>query len=238
MDIKSIKPPPLFVNVPPDCKPIATKSRQYSNNDTKFIREEVKRLLKEDIIEASTSPWRSQVVVTTNERHKRRMVIDYSQTINRYTQKDAYPLPHIADQINDIALNTVFITIDLKDAYYQLEIEESDRKYTAFEADRKLFQYKRMPFGVTNGVACVQRAMKDFINDNKLPGTYAHLDNITKCGKNQEEHDSHLDAFLKAAKSKNLQFNKEKCTFSVTSNSWDLKFRMEKLDRTLIGCSH
>ena len=25
----SIKPPPLFVNVPPDCKPIATKSRQY-----------------------------------------------------------------------------------------------------------------------------------------------------------------------------------------------------------------
>ena len=144
-------------------------------------------MLKEDIIEASTSPWRSQVVVITNERHKRHMVIDYSQTINRYTLKDAYPLLCIqrADQINDIALNTVFSTIDLKDAYYQLEIEESERKYTAFEADRKLFQYKRMPFGVTNGVACFQRAMNDFINDNKLPDTYAYLDNITICGKNQ-----------------------------------------------------
>ena len=43
------------------------------------------------------------------------------------------------------------------------------------------------------------------------------MDNITICGKNQEEHDSHLHAFLKAAKSKNLQFNKEKCTFAVTS---------------------
>ena len=141
------------------------------------------RLLNEDIIEPSNSPWRSQVLVTLGERHKRRMVIDYSQTINRFTQLDAYPLPRIDDQINEIASNTVFSTIDLKDAYYQIEIRKEDRKYTAFEADGKLFQNKWMPFGVTNGVACFQRAMNDFIDNNNLPSSYAYLDNITICGK-------------------------------------------------------
>ncbi|VDP91154.1 unnamed protein product [Echinostoma caproni] len=36
-------------------------------------------------------------MVTTNERQKRRMVINYSQAINRFTLLDAYPLPRIDD---------------------------------------------------------------------------------------------------------------------------------------------
>ena len=51
------------------------------------------RLLKEGIIEPSNSPWQDQVVVTRNENHKKRLVIDYSQTINDFTMLDAYPLP-------------------------------------------------------------------------------------------------------------------------------------------------
>ena len=92
----NIEPPSLFGNILPDCKPIAVKSRRYSQVDKEFIRDEVQRLLKEDIIEPSTSPWRAQVVVTKEGgNHKKRLVVDYSQTINRYTQLDAYPLPRI-----------------------------------------------------------------------------------------------------------------------------------------------
>lgn len=47
-----------------------------------FIDSEIKRLLNEDIIEPSQSPWRAQVVIMTNERHKKHMVVDYSQTVN------------------------------------------------------------------------------------------------------------------------------------------------------------
>ena len=100
----------------PDCKPIAVKSRRYSQDDCRYIESEVQRLLKEDIIEPSTFTWRAQVLVTVNDRHKKHMVIDYSQTINQHTQLDAYPLPHNDDQINELAKNSVFSTIDLKDA--------------------------------------------------------------------------------------------------------------------------
>ena len=75
-------PPPLFEHLARDVHPIACKSRRFSPDDQQFIDNEVGHLLSEGIIEASTSPWRAQVLVTSNERHKRRMVIDYSRTIN------------------------------------------------------------------------------------------------------------------------------------------------------------
>ena len=55
------------------------------------------------------------------------MMIDYSQTINQYTQLDAYPLPRIDDQINELAKNSVFSTIDLKEACHQIPIRSDGR---------------------------------------------------------------------------------------------------------------
>ena len=87
--------PSLFVNLSPDCKPIATKSRRYSVAEQRFIDSEIGRMLSEEIIETSTSPWRAQLVVVANERHRKRLVVDYSQTINKFTHLNAYPLPRI-----------------------------------------------------------------------------------------------------------------------------------------------
>ena len=58
--------PSLFSNLTSDCKPIDVKSRRYSLKDKEFIAMEVKRHLKENIIEPSKSPWRAQVLIMTN----------------------------------------------------------------------------------------------------------------------------------------------------------------------------
>ena len=57
LSVMNIDPPSLFSNLPPDTKPIASKSRKYSKSDLKFIQEVIKRLLSEGVIEESTSPW-------------------------------------------------------------------------------------------------------------------------------------------------------------------------------------
>ena len=98
-----VTPPRLFQFLDDNTKPISTKSRRFSLEDKKFIDGEIAKLLEEGIIEPSGSPWRAQVLVTKNERHKKRMVIDYSQTINRYTHLDAYLLPLIDEQANQLA---------------------------------------------------------------------------------------------------------------------------------------
>ncbi|XP_076037194.1 uncharacterized protein LOC143022734 [Oratosquilla oratoria] len=130
-----IEEPSLFPNLPQQCKPIAVKSRHYSEDDQLFISDQLSRLLSEGIIEPSISPWRAQVVVVKDplDRHKKRLCIDYSQTINQYTELDAYPLPRIEDMVHSLAKYKVFSTFDLKSAYHQISIKESERQYTAFE---------------------------------------------------------------------------------------------------------
>ena len=92
--------------------------------DKEFISTEINKLLEEEIIEPSDSPWRAQVVVTRNENHKKRLGIDYSETINRFTRLDAYPMLRIDVTVNQYAQYTVFSTVDLKSAYHQVPIKQ------------------------------------------------------------------------------------------------------------------
>ena len=210
-----VDPPRIFRTVKEDCKPVATKSRRYSKEDTRFINEEVIKLLNKGIIEPSKSSWRAQVLITKDERHKRRLVVDYSQTVNRFTNLDAYQLPRIDDQINEIAKNEIYITLDLKSAYYQIPLAPEDREYTAFEANGKLYQYCRLPFEVCNGVSAFQRIIDNMIEKHNLQKPYAYIDNITVAGVDQNEHDKNLKALMDAAETDGFTFNQNKSVFSV-----------------------
>ena len=153
----------LFQNLTPNCKPIATKSWNYSAED----RKEILQLLEDDIIEPSYSPWHTQIVVTSTPNKKKQLVVDFSHTIHLFTMLDAYPLARIKDLVNQIAQYRIFSIIDLSKAYYQIEICPKDRHYTAFQAGNHLYQFKWIPMGVTNGVSAFQRFMNSFISDNK-----------------------------------------------------------------------
>ena len=142
------------------------------------------------------------------------MRINYSETINKYTLLDGYPLPNMQNLVNKVAQYFHFSTLDLKSAYHQVKISIEDRLYTAFEANGKLYQSKRILFGLTNAVPWFQRIIDDIIERNNSKGTFAYLDNITICGKTKEEHDANLQQFLEAAAKRNLTFNKNKCTYS------------------------
>ncbi|XP_076062398.1 uncharacterized protein LOC143037735 [Oratosquilla oratoria] len=132
----AVDEPSLFQHLSPNCKPIVTKSRYYGKDDKELIEMETNCLLAEGIIENSLSPWRAQFVVVKDpmNRHKKRMHVDYSQTVNLYTELDAYPLPRIYTMVNELSTYHVFSTFDLKSAYHQIPLKESDKKYTAFEA--------------------------------------------------------------------------------------------------------
>ena len=217
----NISPPKLFENMVDNVYPIATKTRKFNETDSIFIKSEIDKLLYNGVIEESFSPWRAQVHIDKANSKKHRLVIDYSRTINKFTLLDAYPFPNKMQLVTKISQYKVFSTYDLKSAYHQVEIPETDRKYTAFEACGKLFQFKRMPFGPRNAVSAFQRIMdKDIIEKNNLKGTFAYVDNIFICGTNQIEHDYNLKQFLNAASSHNITFNDSKTV--VSTNKLDL----------------
>ena len=209
----------MFNNLSNDCHPIAAPSRKYSFTDRKFIDAEIKQLLKEGIIEPSTSPWRAQLVISQPLNHKKRMCVDYAQTINRFTYLDAYPLPKIEDHVNELSKYRVFSTLDLSSAYHQIDLLPEDRPYTAFEAngitERGLFQFTRIPYGVTNGVPVFQRKMDNFIEEYGLKDTKAFMDNIDVAGMDDKEHDFNLKKLYEAGEKAGLTFNLSKSVIKV-----------------------
>ena len=101
--LKGVTPVRLFEHLTPDCRPVASKSRNYSPSDRAFIATQTAQMLRDAIIEPSTSPWRAQVVVVNNSNHKKHLCIDYSQTINKFTLLDAYPLTRMQTVANNVA---------------------------------------------------------------------------------------------------------------------------------------
>ena len=85
--------------------------------------------------------------------------------------------------INNLAHYKVFLTFDLRNAYHQVPILKDDINYTGFEANGRLYQFRRIPYGVTNGVAVSQRLMDNIIKEEKLKDNTPYLDNIIVVGK-------------------------------------------------------
>ena len=161
-----------------ECELIATQSGCFNKADSDFIAMEIGKLQKDGIIQPSMSPWCAQVVVVVvvvidkTKKHKKDCV-DYSQTINIYTELDAFPLPKISDLVTNLARYKYFSSFDLKSGDYQIRSKQSDRKYTTFEGNGQLFEFTCILFGVT-----FLRSMNEIVKEENLTDTFLYLDNI------------------------------------------------------------
>ena len=83
--------------------PLCAPSQRHSSADRDFIHSEVQQLKAEGKIRPSNSSWQSQAFVVHEIRQKPRMVIDYSQTVNRVTPLDAYPILLVVELVDRIS---------------------------------------------------------------------------------------------------------------------------------------
>ena len=239
-NVAAVDPPTLFKSVSNDVKPVATKSRFFNKDDRAFIRDQISSLLAKGLIKRSDSPWRAQVMIARDElqRHKKRMCIDYSQTINLFTELDAYPLPRIEDMANKLSQYKVFSTFDLKSAYHQIPLRESETKFTAFEALGDLYEFVVLPFGVTNGVPSFQRIIDNLVTEEGLKNTFPYLDNVTVAGVNQADHDKNVAAFLEMIKRRNITLNESKAFIQFPLSIYlDIDLVTRASNQTLRDCN-
>ena len=87
---------------------------------------------------------------------KARPVIDY-RSVNAGTNTEPFP-PLDADEIFDrLAGAEWYAVADLTCGYWQMEIEEASRKFTAFTTRDGHFQFRRVPFGLPNAAGSKER---------------------------------------------------------------------------------
>jgi hypothetical protein len=88
------------------------------------------------------------------------LVIDYRK-LNKNILKEQYPFPTIYHRIHELKDQKLFSTIDLHKGYYQLAITEKDKYKTTFATSIGLFEFNRMPFGISTGPQIFQRIISN-----------------------------------------------------------------------------
>jgi hypothetical protein len=174
-----------------DAHPISTPPYHTSPKGREFISQTVAKLLAEDIIEPSDSPWASNVVLIS-QKGKIRFCIDYRK-LNTVTKADQYPLPRIDDYLNQFQGKTWFSTFDANSGFHQIPVAPGDREKLAFRTHEGHFQYKRMPFGIRNGPSVFQRVMDRILGNAKWAYALVYIDDIVVYSDTFEQHLEHLD---------------------------------------------
>ena len=80
-------------------------------------------------------------------------------TVNQEARIDAYPLPRIEDLFAVLGKGKVFTKLDLTSAYQQVLLDPESRKLTTINTFKGLFEYTRLPFGISSAPAIFQRVM-------------------------------------------------------------------------------
>ncbi|GBL63530.1 Transposon Ty3-I Gag-Pol polyprotein [Araneus ventricosus] len=123
--------------------------KQYPRRLPLARKEEADHLVKEmvdnGIIEESSGPWASPIVLVKKKDGSTRFCVDYRK-LNEITKKYSYPLPRIDDTLDALNRNQWFTTLDLKSGYWQIEIRPEDREKTAFTTGQGLWQFKEVTY--------------------------------------------------------------------------------------------
>ena len=101
-------------------------------------------MLEKDIIQPSTSPWASPIVLVRKKDGSHQFCV-YYRKLNSVTKKDAYPIPRIDDTLDTLVGSCWFSTLDLVSGYWQVEMSPTDREKTDFCVPDGLFEFKVMP---------------------------------------------------------------------------------------------
>jgi len=81
-----------------------------------------------------------------------RYCVDYRR-MNSVTIKDAFPVPDVKDALDSLRGAKYFATIDLSSGYRQLGMTQRAKERSAFCTRRGLYQFTRMPCGLSNAPA-------------------------------------------------------------------------------------
>ncbi len=67
------------------------------------------------------------------------MCLDYRK-VNHQLVTDIHPLPNLEELVESVAGSEFYATLDLKDAYYQVMLDEASRDLTTFSEGINLYR--------------------------------------------------------------------------------------------------
>ncbi|KAF1314311.1 Retroelement pol polyprotein, partial [Globisporangium splendens] len=229
--------PERAVNFELQPKPDAVSSSRppfrLSKTEQDALEEFVRDNVKKGWIEASNSPWisnifgvpkkdpatgvavkRAEWLRSGNTKVPIRWVIDY-RYVNSQTKIPNIPLPHIEELFDQMLGATVFTVIDLAQGYHQMRVNPDSRHYTAFRSQKETYQWCVAPMGLAGMPGVWSRLMRVLFGKFKFVVVY--LDDICIFSRSMKDHAQHLAMVCEVLRHEKLYARLSKCEFGKSS---------------------
>lgn len=215
-ELGCLKSHTVSIPVNRNSQPRFFKARSVSLFLKEKVEEELQRLQDLKIISSVPhSKWATPIVPVAKPDGKVRICGDYKITVNPNIKTDAYPLPRVEELF---AGGTIFTTLDLTHAYLQLELDKESQEPTTIVTHKGLFQYHRLPFGISAAPAIFQRTLETLLSG--ILNVCIYLDDILVSGKSVQDHAHTLSAVFNRLEEAGLTLKASKCRFGLPRISY------------------
>lgn len=132
----------------PGASPVSSRPYHFAPAIKDEIERQVQEMLSAGLIQKSSSPFTSSVLLVKKKDSSWRFCVDYKQ-LNAITTKGQYPVPIIDEFLDELGSASWFSSLDLRSGFHQILLKPGEEHKTAFKTHFGQFEFGVMPFGLT-----------------------------------------------------------------------------------------
>ena len=157
--------------------------------------------------------WVHNLVVVEKKNGSLRLCLD-PRYLNDVIKREHYRIPTIREIASEFAGKSLFSTLDLKDGYWQVELDESSSYLCTFATPFGRYRFIRMPFGLKSASEVFQKRNEAAFEG--IEGIHIVADDIIIAASNVEEYNKIFTEVLQRAAARNVKLNFDKLQLRVS----------------------
>jgi hypothetical protein len=134
--------------------------------------------------------------------------------MNAMNIKNRFPMPLVDEIIDELAGTQFYTSLDMTAGYHQIHMGVEDEHKTTFKTHQGHYQFRVMPFGVSNASTSFQCAMNSVLSPYLRKFVMVFLDDILMYSTSMEEYLSQLRMVFTRLKENRFYLKRKKCTFA------------------------
>lgn len=193
--------------------PASASARPIPFSLRKQVHEQIKLMLKDDTLEESFSSYLNPLTLVVREDKPIRICVD-ARRINKQMIADRTKVLPLRELIQKFHGASYITSLDLSSAFLQVPLKETSRKWTAFQFQGKVYQFKAVPYGFKNSLSAFIRALEKVLGDHEINNNLVmYVDDLLIHSATFDDHLKHINVVLHKLTNAGFTINAAKCQF-------------------------
>ena len=176
------------------------------------LEQQIEEMLLQGIIEQSASAFNAPLVPVVKSDGKLRVTVDYRH-LNTVVHDERYVIPSISDMFSTMQDSKFFSNLDIRQAFWQIKLDEESKQYTAFSTPRGKYHFNSLPMGLKCSSGAFQRIIDSVLYGLTGRVCKIFIDDVLILGKTFAEHCENLVKVFKRLHEAKLTIRLSKCKF-------------------------